>query len=64
MHLFLARAIGSPDYRVAAIWWCGAAIGLFWRFGHWAIVAPFAALALPVSLRKLRKLIGDVRQRA
>jgi PST family polysaccharide transporter len=64
MHFFLARAIGSPDYRITAIWWCGAAIGLFWRFEHWAILAPFLALLLPVSLRKLRKLIGDVRKRA
>jgi PST family polysaccharide transporter len=64
MHYFLARAIGSPDYRIAVIWWCGAAVGLFWQFWHWAIAVPFAVLLLPTSLRKLHKLIGDARRRA
>jgi PST family polysaccharide transporter len=64
MHHFLARAVGSPDYRITAIWWGGVAVGLFWQFWHWAIAVPFAVLLLPVSLRKLRKLLGDVRRRA
>lgn len=55
-HFFLARAIGSPDYRVTSIWYVGAVIGLFWHeIGLWAIAAPFAALLLPISLRKLRR---------
>jgi O-antigen/teichoic acid export membrane protein len=59
MHLVLARAIGSPDYRLTAIWWAGAAIGLFWGFGLWLIAVPFLALLMPASLRKLRGYYRD-----
>jgi O-antigen/teichoic acid export membrane protein len=59
MHLVLARAIGSPDYRLTAIWWCGAAIGLFWGFGLWLIAVPFLALLMPPSVRKLRGYYRD-----
>jgi PST family polysaccharide transporter len=55
-HVFVARVIGSPDYRVTALWWVATVIGLFWvQLGVWAIAAPFVALALPISLRRLRK---------
>jgi PST family polysaccharide transporter len=63
MHLVIARAIGSPDYRLAALWWSGAAIGLFWQFGWWAIAAPFLALAMPVSTKKLHRYYRDARRR-
>jgi len=53
MHIVLAQAIGSPDYRLAALWWFGAAVGLFWQFGIWAIAVPFLVLSLPISARKL-----------
>jgi PST family polysaccharide transporter len=59
MHLIIAMTIGSPDYRLIAIWWIGASIGLFWRFDIWAITAPFLALSVPVSQRKLRKYVAD-----
>lgn len=63
MHLLLARAIGSPRYRVAALWWGATVIGLFWRpLGLWAVAAPFVALALPVSVRKLRGYVAMVRK--
>lgn len=54
VHYFLARAIGSPDYRLASVWWVATVIGLFWKeIGVWAIAVPFAALALPISVRRL-----------
>ncbi len=54
LHVLIARAVGSPDYRLAGLWWVATVIGLFWReLGPWAIAAPFAALLLPISLRKL-----------
>lgn len=62
MHIVLARAIGSPDYRLAALWWIGAAIGLFWRFGVWAIATPFLVLLLPISAKRLRKYYRDSRR--
>ncbi len=64
MHLLLARRIGSPDYRLTALWWTAAAVGLFWGYlGIWAIAVPFAALLVPVSLRKLRGYWELVRRR-
>jgi O-antigen/teichoic acid export membrane protein len=59
MHLVLTRAIGSPDYRLAAVWWFGAAVGLFWQFESWAIAIPFLALLMPMSLKKLSKYFRD-----
>jgi PST family polysaccharide transporter len=59
MHLVVTRAIGSPDYRLAALWWFGAAIGLFWQFGLWVIAIPFLALSMPISVRKLRKYLHE-----
>jgi PST family polysaccharide transporter len=54
LHMVLTRIIGSPSYRLAAVWWLGAAAGLFWQFGLWTIAVAFLALLLPMSLRKLR----------
>jgi O-antigen/teichoic acid export membrane protein len=49
------RAIGSPDYGMAAFWWAALAIGFFWRdLGWWAVVAPIAAILSPPSLRQLK----------
>lgn len=55
LHVLLARAIGSPNYACAAVWWLGVSLGLFWReLGWWAIAAPFLALAVPPSPARLR----------
>ncbi|WP_082487313.1 oligosaccharide flippase family protein [Methylobacterium sp. Leaf89] len=64
LHLILARTVGTPDYRLTALWWGAAAIGLFWReLGPWAIAAPFLALLLPPSLRRLRSLGAPLLER-
>lgn len=55
LHALLTRAIGSPNYACAALWWLGVTAGLFWRdLGWWAIAAPFVALAIPPSPMRLR----------
>lgn len=60
LHRFF-QAIGTPDYRLTALWWLGTAIGLFWReLGPWAIAAPFVALCVPRSLRQLRELARPI----
>ncbi len=64
IHIVLARAIGSPNYRLAGLWWCGATIGLFWQLGLWTVAAPFLALAMPISARKLRNYVHDATKRA
>lgn len=64
VHYFLARAIGSPDYRLAALWWVATVVGLFWKeIGLWAIAVPFAALAMPISLRKMMGYYRLVRRK-
>jgi O-antigen/teichoic acid export membrane protein len=54
MHVLLARAIGSPDYRLALLWWAAVAAGLFWaQIGIWTVALPFLALLTPRSRRRL-----------
>jgi PST family polysaccharide transporter len=55
MHLILSRVIGSPDYRLATIWWLGAAVGLFADFRIWMMALAFLPLLLPQSVRRLRQ---------
>jgi O-antigen/teichoic acid export membrane protein len=63
MHWLIARILGSPDYRVTAMWWVASAIGLFWRdLSIWAIAAPFVALAMPPSVRRLHEYARLVRR--
>jgi len=60
VHMALTREIGAPDYRLAALWWGAAAIGLFWQqLGLWTIAVPFAALLAPPSVRRV---LGYYRQ--
>lgn len=63
MHLRLARAIGSPDYRLTAWWWAACVVGLFWQqLGPWAIAVPFLALLPPASLRRIRSYAAMIRK--
>lgn len=58
MRSFLARA-GSPDYRLALLWWAAAAIGLFWaQIGIWTVALPFLALLTPRSRRRIDEIYG------
>lgn len=63
MHIVLARAVGSPNYSVAVLWWVACAIGLFWReLGLWAIAVPLVALAMPISVTTIKSYIALVRK--
>lgn len=63
VHLVLARAVGSPKYGVAALWWCGAAVGLFWQqLGLWAVAVPFVALLMPASLGRIAGYAAMIRR--
>ncbi len=58
LHWQLGRSVGAPATGVALAWWAAALVGLFWReIGVFAVVVPFAALALPGSRRQLRELL-------
>ncbi len=63
IHLYLARAVGSPRYVPTAVWWLGVAIGLFWQeFGLWAVAAPFLALVIPPSPARLSSYRAKLRK--
>jgi O-antigen/teichoic acid export membrane protein len=62
LHRFAIVVVGSIRYRIAAVWWVGAVLGLFWReIGLWAMAMPFIALMWPESIRHLRTLYYSVR---
>ncbi|WP_343525575.1 oligosaccharide flippase family protein [Sphingomonas sp.] len=64
-HLIIARAIGTPNYRLTMLWWLATAIGLFWHhIGYWAILVPFLALGVPTESRqRLLAYVHMVRRR-
>jgi len=65
LHYLAVGIVGSINYRVAAIWWGGTVLGLFWhQLGVWAIAMPFVALLWPESVRRLRNLYYAIRPRA
>jgi len=65
LHRSIVRLLGSPDYRLSAVWWLATVIGLFWQqLGYWAIAVPFAALLWPGSIRQLSAYSALVRRRA
>ena len=64
IHWSVARAVGSPDYKISIIWWIGLTLGLFWReLGWWAFAAPFLAILWPDSIRQLRFFLTMIRGR-
>jgi O-antigen/teichoic acid export membrane protein len=65
LHYLAVGIVGPVNYRVAAIWWGGTVLGLFWhQLGIWAIAMPFAALLWPESVRHLRHLYYGIRPKA
>lgn len=64
LHIQFARAVGSPNYSLTALWWAGVAAGLFWRdLGWWAIAVPFATLSVPAARRQIRELAQPLLRR-
>jgi O-antigen/teichoic acid export membrane protein len=62
LHYLAVGIVGPINYRVAAIWWGGTVLGLFWhQLGVWAIAMPFGALLWPESVRRLRNLYDAIR---
>ncbi len=48
IHLALVRAIGSPDYGMALLWWAGFSIALFQAtLGWWVAIGLFGVLMMP-----------------
>jgi O-antigen/teichoic acid export membrane protein len=59
MHFFLARAVGSPDYRLPLVWWAGFSIALFQFKLGWGVALVLAFVLLIPSTRN--KIQGYVR---
>ena len=60
LHYLATRTVGPISYRIAAVWWVGIVLGLFWReLGIWAVAMPFAALLWPPSVHYLRGLLYE-----
>lgn len=58
LRFYVSRAIGQVDYRLPFMWWTGIGMGLFWRqLGYGAFSAPFIALVLPESRRKIKAIV-------
>lgn len=65
LHYLATGIVGSINYRVTAIWWAGAVLGLFWQqLGLWAIAMPLVSMLWPDSIRQLRDLYYAIRLRA
>jgi PST family polysaccharide transporter len=55
IHLFIARVVGSPDYRVAVLWWAVFGLALFvQQLGVWVGVGIIFAVILPVTRKRIR----------
>ncbi len=62
IHWSMTRVAGSPDYKITAVWWVAATIGLFWQqLGLWTIAVPFLGLLWPASIRQIKYYIDMVR---
>lgn len=62
LHAMLSRAIGSPDYRLAAVWWAAFGLALFYPYVGWWAGAGLAGIALwPATWRQLARLLAAVR---
>lgn len=55
LHACTVRRIGAPDYRVAAVWWAGFGLSLFWQeLGWWTALALVVILLWPETWRELQ----------
>jgi O-antigen/teichoic acid export membrane protein len=63
MHLFLARAVGSPDYRLPLLWWAGFSIALFQSALGWGVAAVLAfILLIPSTRHKIQGYVQSMQE--
>ena len=63
IHRSLTRAIGSPDYTMALIWWGGFSIALFQAtLGWWVAMVLFGVLAIPQTRQRIMGYVQSVRR--
>jgi O-antigen/teichoic acid export membrane protein len=62
IHLYLSRSIGSPDYRMALVWWAGFSLALFQAtLGWWVAIGLFGVLIIPQTRQRVMGYITTVR---
>ena len=62
IHIYLSRAIGSPDYRMALLWWGGFSVALFQgTLGWWVAIVLFGVLLIPQTRQRVMGYVQTVR---
>ena len=62
IHVYLAREVGSPDYRLAGMWWGAFAIALFaHQLGWWVAFGLVVVALLPETHQRLGDYIKILR---
>lgn len=55
IHLFITKIIGSPDYRLALLWWAACSLALFvQQLGVWTGFGLLLVLLLPITRQQIR----------
>lgn len=55
IHLFITKIIGSPDYRLALLWWAACSLALFvQQLGIWTGFGLLLVLLLPITRQQIR----------
>jgi O-antigen/teichoic acid export membrane protein len=63
IHYYLTRSIGSPDYRMALLWWAGFSIALFQAtLGWWVAVVLFGVLVVPQTRARIMGYVHSVQR--
>ncbi|HEY0777776.1 MAG TPA: oligosaccharide flippase family protein [Gemmatirosa sp.] len=58
LHVQVKRLTGSPDYRLAGLWWAAFVGLLFWRqLGWYCLIGPTLALLWPETTREFRNYV-------
>ncbi len=62
IHLYLSRSIGSPDYRMALVWWAGFSVALFQAtLGWWVAIVLFGVLLIPQTRQRVMGYVNSIR---
>ncbi len=63
IHLSLARAVGSPDYRLPLLWWAGFSIALFQSMLGWGVAVVLAfILLIPSTRHKIQGYVQSMQE--
>jgi O-antigen/teichoic acid export membrane protein len=62
VHYFVAKSVGTPNYKLPLVWWLGFSAALFvYQIGWWAGLGLAAMAVMPASHRKLKEYFVSIR---